>query len=253
MRSFWCTQLGTPLRSPLARAVALVCAADTVVGVAFGAITVSQELPRWLPMALSVLVFAGAAQFLFVGVVAAGGNPLAAVAAGLLVNARLVPLGLAVGDLLGPGWLRRLAGAHLLVDETVAFASAQPDPYQRRTAYWACGIALFACWNLGVLVGALGGSVITDTAALGLDAAFPAVLLALVLPALNDPWTRRAALSGAGVAVLTGLVLPAGLPVLLALSGLLVLLTRRAGSPPKSDPAAAEPTPTNPATRPETP
>jgi 4-azaleucine resistance transporter AzlC len=241
------------VRSPLARAVALVCAADALVGVAFGAITVSQGLPRWLPVALSVLVFAGAAQFLFVGVVAAGGNPLAAVAAGLLVNARLVPLGLAVGDLLGPGWLRRLAGAHLLVDETVAFASAQRHPHSRRTAYWACGIALFACWNLGVLVGALGGSAVTDTAALGLDAAFPAVLLALVLPALSDPWTRRAALTGAAVAVLAGLVLPAGLPVLLALSSLLVLLTRRPGSPPTPIPAGAEPAGTHPVPRSETP
>jgi predicted branched-subunit amino acid permease len=70
-----------------------VCVADALVGVAFGAISVGSGLPLWLPVLLSVLVFAGAAQFLFVGVVAAGGSPLAAAAAGVLVNVRLVPLG----------------------------------------------------------------------------------------------------------------------------------------------------------------
>lgn len=86
----------------LARDIGLICVADAVVGVSFGAITVSAGLPVWLPMLLlSVLVFAGAAQFVFVGLVASGGNPIAAVLAGLLVNTRLVPLGMAVGDVLG--------------------------------------------------------------------------------------------------------------------------------------------------------
>jgi len=153
-----------------------VCVADALVGVAFGAITVGSGLPLWLPVLLSVLAFAGAAQFLFVGVVAAGGSPLGAAAAGILVNVRLVPLGLAVGDVLGGSWLRRVVGAHLLVDETAAFTLAQEQRDRRHTAYWACGVALVACWNLGVL----GGAVLTDTDALGLDAAFPAVLLALI-------------------------------------------------------------------------
>jgi 4-azaleucine resistance transporter AzlC len=211
----------------LARDIGLVCVADALVGVAFGAITVSSGLPLWLPVLLSVLVFAGAAQFLFVGVLAAGGSPLAAAAAGVLVNVRLVPLGLAVGDVLGGNWLRRVVGAHLLVDETAAFTLAQEQRDRRHTAYWACGIALFACWNLGVLAGALGGAVLTDTAALGLDAAFPAVLLALVLPSLRDAPTRRAALVGSAIALLTSLVLPAGLPVLLALIGVLTALPQR--------------------------
>jgi 4-azaleucine resistance transporter AzlC len=215
MRSLWRHIRGLP--AGIVRGVALVCVADAIVGAAFGAITVGSGLPPWLPVLLSVLVFAGAAQFLFVGVVATGGNPLAGVAAGMLVNARLVPLGLAMGDLFGPGWLRRLVGAHLLVDETVAFANTQAGPEQRRAAYWACGAALFACWNLGVLLGAAGGGWVTDTDALGLDAAFPAVLLALVLPSLRDPLTRRAAALGAVIALGASLWLPAGLPVLAAL------------------------------------
>jgi len=232
MRSIWRT-----LDEGLARDVALVCLADAIVGVSFGAITVSSGLPVWLPMLLSVAVFAGAAQFMFVGLVASGGNPIAAAVTGLLVNVRHVPFGFAVGDLLGKGWARRVAGSHLMVDETVAFALLQRDPERRRAVYWACGISLFVCWNLGVMIGAFGGSVVNDTDAFGMDAAFPAVLLALVLPSLRDAATRRASLVGVVIALATAPFLPAGLPVLLALLGLGAGLTgRREGKPVRAEP-----------------
>ncbi|WP_443608269.1 AzlC family ABC transporter permease [Actinacidiphila bryophytorum] len=214
-----------------------MCAADAVVGASFGAITVGLGLPVWLPMLMSAVVFAGAAQFLFVGLVAAGGNPIAAVAAGLLVNARHVPFGFAVGDALGTGWLRRIAGSHLMVDETVAFALAQTGPARRHKAYWLCGTSLFLSWNAGVVLGTYGGRAVGDTDALGLDAAFPAVLLALVLPNLRLPRTRWAALAGTAVALATTPFLPAGLPVLLALAGVAAAGTGSAGA------AAADPAP----------
>ncbi|UWE11475.1 AzlC family ABC transporter permease [Actinacidiphila bryophytorum] len=235
MRSIWRTEK-LPTRS-LSRDIALVCAADAVVGASFGAITVGLGLPVWLPMLLSAVVFAGAAQFLFVGLVAAGGNPIAAVAAGLLVNARHVPFGFAVGDALGTGWLRRIAGSHLMVDETVAFTLAQKGPERRRKAYWLCGTSLFLSWNAGVVLGTYGGRAVGDTDALGLDAAFPAVLLALVLPSLRLPRTRWAALAGTVVALATTPFLPAGLPVLLALAGVAAAGTGGTGA------AAAEPAP----------
>ena len=108
-----------------------------------------------------------------------------------------------------------------MTDENVAFAMGQDEFEQRRAAYWAGGIGIFVCWNLGVVIGGLAGSVITDTDVFGLDAAFPAVLLALVLPALRDRATRTAALVGLVVALAATPFLPAGLPVLLALVGLL--------------------------------
>ncbi|TCO48814.1 4-azaleucine resistance transporter AzlC [Actinocrispum wychmicini] len=213
MRSIWRT-----LGPDLVRDIALVCVADTVVGLSFGAITVSSGLPVWLPMLLSVVVFAGASQFIFVAVVASGGNPIAAVLAGLLVNTRLVPMGFAVGDLLGKGPIR-LLGTHVLTDENVAFAVAQRDPARRRATFWACGIALFICWNIGVVIGAYGGTLLTDPNAFGLDAAFPAVLLALILPQLKGAATIRAALTGVVIAVATAPFVAAGIPVLLALVG----------------------------------
>ena len=227
MRSIWRT-----LDRDLARDIALVCLADGIVGVSFGAIAVSSGLPFWLPMLLSLLVFAGAAQFIFIGIVASGGNPIAAVVAGLLVNARHVPFGFAVGDVFGSsGLLRRIVGSHVMIDETVAFALAQQEAARKRAAYWACGVCLFVCWNVGVVIGAFGGSVISDTAAFGLDAAFPAVLLALLLPSLRDAGPRRAALLGGAIALASAPFLPAGLPILLALAGVLAGLGKT--TPPR--------------------
>src|SRR5687768_15979823 len=105
----------------LALATAIV-----VVGASFGALAAAAGVPPLLTIALSLLVFAGGAQFLVVAVVAAGGGVAAAVAAGLLLNLRHLPFGLAVGDTVGRGWAAKLVGAHLLVDETVAFSRARP-------------------------------------------------------------------------------------------------------------------------------
>ena len=217
MRSIWRT-----LDRGLARDIGLVCLADCLVGVSYGAIAVSSGFPLWLPMLMSMLVFAGASQFMFIGIVAAGGNPFAAVLAGLLANARHLPFGFAIGDVLGKRWTARLAGTHLMIDESVAFALAQREAGRRRAAYWACGIGLFACWNLGVAAGAFAGTAISDTSVFGLDAAFPAVLLALVLPSLRDRAARLPVLTGVVVALAATPFLPAGLPVLLALAGVVV-------------------------------
>jgi predicted branched-subunit amino acid permease len=209
MRILWRTASPALLRD-----VGLVCLADGIVGVSFGATSVGGGLAWWVPVALSVLVFAGGSQIAAVGVVLAGGSPLAAVLAGAVLNTRLLPYGFAVADVVGGRWPRRLVGTH------VAFALRQPDAARRRSAFWACGGALFVIWNLSVLLGVALGSVVRDTNAFGLDATFPAVMLALALPTLTARSTRVAAGAGAVIAVALTPVLPAGLPLLAALGGL---------------------------------
>jgi 4-azaleucine resistance transporter AzlC len=216
MRTIWRT-----LDAALLRDVTAVAAGAAVNGASFGAITVAAGSPWWMPVLMSVVIFAGGAQFIAVGIVAAGGSPTAAVLAGLVLNVRHLPFGLAVGDVLGRSWFGRLVGSHLMIDETVAFALAQRDPARARAAYWACGVSLFIAWNTGVVGGALVGQSIGDPGAFGLDAAFPAALLALVLPALRDKATVHAAVVGAAIALGATPFVPPGAPVLLALLGLL--------------------------------
>jgi predicted branched-subunit amino acid permease len=121
-----------------------------------------------------------------------------------------------------------LLGSYLMLDEVTAFALAQRDPHRRRVAFFTCGIALWACWNVGALLGALAGTAITDTDAFGLDAAFPAVLVALILPGLRNRTTRAPALLGAAIALVLIPFLPTGLPVLCALGGLVLARPGRA-------------------------
>jgi len=211
---------GTGLDRALLRDIGLVALADGVVGVSFGAIAVSGGQPAWVPLAMSPTVFAGGAQFAALYIVLGGGGLTAAVVAGLVLNARLLPFGFAVADVLDLRWPARLLGSHLVLDESVAFALAQRDPARRRAAFFACGALLFVVWNLGTLLGVLAGRAAGNPETLGLDAASPIVLLALVLPALRDPRARRAALLGAAIAVAGTPFLPGGLPVLLALLGL---------------------------------
>ena len=71
----------------LLRDAGAIALAMIAVGASFGAITIAYGLPTWVPFAMSTVVFAGGAQFLAVGLIAAG-NPVAAVLAGLLLNAR---------------------------------------------------------------------------------------------------------------------------------------------------------------------
>jgi 4-azaleucine resistance transporter AzlC len=210
------------------RDIALACLAVWFIGLSYGAIAVASGFPLWVPAVQSVLVLAGASEFLFIGIVAAGGNPLAAAASGLLVNARHLPYGLALPDTItGPGRTRRLLGSHVMNDESVVFALAQEDLPGQRAAYWACGLGVLLCWPAGAVLGGLIGSVIGNTSAFGLDAMFPAVILALIVPALRDQKDRvtlRAAAAGAVIALAATPFLPAGLPVLLALAGLLFTL-----------------------------
>jgi 4-azaleucine resistance transporter AzlC len=226
MRSLFRTLHPDDLRDALA-----LTAAVGVVGASFGALAGAAGVPFVLMVALSVLVFAGASQFLVVAVVAAGGNVVAAVAAGLVMNARHVPFGLAIGGNVGDSWPARLLGAHLMVDETVAFTRSRGSGERARAAYWACGILLFLFWNVGALVGRAAGAAIPDPDAFGVDAAFPAALLAMLLPALGRADARRVGLAAAAIAVVATPFLPAGVPVIVGLLGLVAAGRAPAAAP----------------------
>ena len=204
-------------RDALALAVAV-----SVVAVSFGALATAAGLPLLITMAMSLLVLAGGAQFLAVAIIAAGGGPVAAVAGGLLLNLRHLPYGLAVADVVGDRWPAKVFGAHLLIDEVVAFSRARGSGARARRAYWTSGILLATFWNAGTLLGVVAGSAIPDPSVFGVDAAFPAALLALLLPALRQSDARRVGLASAVIAVAATPFLAPGLPVLAGLLGLAV-------------------------------
>ncbi|QIX28366.1 branched-chain amino acid ABC transporter permease [Nocardioides sp. JQ2195] len=211
------------------RDILLVNLAVGIVGVSYGAITVGEGLPLWAPNLMSVVVLGGASQFLFTGIVASGGSPVAAVLAGLLVNARHLPFGFALADSVRN---RPLLGSYLMIDEVVAFALVERDAERRRLVFFTCGTCLWIFWNIGSLIGGLLGNAIDNTDAFGLDTAFPAVLIALVMPALRDRRTRVVAVVGALVAVGATPFVPTGVAVLLALTALVLMPVLRTSDGP---------------------
>ncbi|MGC9378945.1 AzlC family ABC transporter permease [Streptomyces sp. MH13] len=185
-------------------------------GFAFGVTAAGSGLTLMQTCALSLLVFTGASQFALVGALAAGGNPLTAAAGAFFLGVRNAFYGLRLSQLLALPRAVRPFAAQWVIDETTAVALAQPTRRGVRIGFTVTGISLYLLWNLTTLLGALGAEAIGDTDAWGLDAAGPAVFLALLAPMLKTA-TERAV---AALAVLLGLgllpVLPAGVPVLAA-------------------------------------
>ena len=214
------------------RASVVIGVASGIYAVSFGVLSVSAGASVLQTCLLSLLVFTGASQFSAVSVISAGGSVASAVSGGLLLAARNGVYGLALSPSIKGSLARRMLAAQFVIDETTAMTSAAPDQRSKDWAFWSCAVMLFACWNLGTLVGALAGSSI-DPETFGLDAAFPVGFVAMVAPHLATRSGRRAALTGAAVTIVLTPFLPIGLPILLSSVGVFVGLLPRddAGMP----------------------
>ncbi|NEC24666.1 AzlC family ABC transporter permease [Streptomyces parvus] len=185
-------------------------------GFAFGVTSAGSGLSLLQTCVLSLLVFTGASQFALVGALAAGGNPYTAAAGAFFLGVRNAFYGLRLSQLLALPRAVRPFAAHWVIDETTAVTLPQPTRRAARIGFTVTGLTLYVLWNLTTLVGALGAEALGDTDAWGLDAASPAVFLALLAPMLTST-TERVTAGLAVVLALTLLpVLPAGVPVLLS-------------------------------------
>jgi branched chain amino acid efflux pump len=234
-----------------------IAVATGAYGLSFGALSAAAGLSIAQTCALSLLMFTGASQFALIGVLGGGGSTASGVATATLLGARNAFYGVRMTSLLRVRGLRKLVATQLVIDETTAMAVVRPDPRAARMAFWTTGLILFAFWNAGTFLGALGGDALSDPGVLGLDAAAPAAFLALLAPQVRAREPRRrhseasrgdrprrhvaarlaavrayplalVAMAGAVVAVALTPLVPAGVPVLAAGAvAVLVGLTRR--------------------------
>src|SRR6476659_1719100 len=200
-----------------------------VYGVSFGVLAVAGGLSPAQACVMSMLVFTGASQFAFVGVLAGGGGALAACGPAVMLALRNAAYGLSLAAILPPRLRDRALAAPLVIDESTAMARAQDEPDLARAAFFATGVSVWLCWNAGTLAGALLGGGLGDPRALGLDAMFPAAFLALLAPQLRRPGAPVAAVAGAVLALAVLPFAPAGVPVVAALAAVVpgVLVARR--------------------------
>ncbi len=187
-----------------------------LIGLPYGVLADSAGLTMAQAVTLSVFTFAGSSQFAYVSVISGGGNPATAVGGALLLAARNALYGPVVTPVLREGAFRRAVAAQFLTDETTAMASAQDEPNTARDAFWFTGLAIMSLWVAGTVAGVLLGGNLEDPGAWGLDAAFPAAFVALLVPHVGTRAGKVTALVGAVIALVAVPMTPAGAPILMA-------------------------------------
>ena len=190
--------------------------------------------------ALSVLVFAGSAQFSAVGLIAAGATGFEIVLTTLLLNARHLLYGLSLGRAFHLTRRQRPVAAYFLTDEAFGVAASAKE----RSFPFLMGLelSLFMMWNLATLGGFLLGAAIPDPAQLGVDLIFPLAFLALLVPIIRTRVELCVALAAGALAYALQQGLPGGLPILITgVAGSLLgaFLTRGAPTDATIDPADA--------------
>ena len=167
--------------------------------------------------------FAGSAQFAAASILDSGGGAVAAIVAAVLLNARYVPLSLAVASIFHGSRRRRAVESQLIVDESWALAG-RTGRFEYGVLIGA-GLLLYVVWVGGTALGTVIGDLL-DPEAIGVDAAFPALFLALLAPYLRD---RRALLTAIVAGAITLVLIPVsppGVPIVAASLAALIGLRR---------------------------
>jgi 4-azaleucine resistance transporter AzlC len=170
---------------------------------------------------MSATTFAGSSQVAAVSVLGGGGSVVAAVIAALLLNVRYAPIGITVAQSFRGRLWRRTAEAQLVVDESWALSGGGTPRFDRHVML-GIGTGLWFAWVGGTAIGALLGGVVDDPSAFGLDGAFAALFLALLIAQLHNRRTIAAAVGGAAIAAVLTPFTPPGIPIIAATAAIFV-------------------------------
>ena len=197
------------------RAAAPIGVAALAFGVSFGVLARAADMGRVAPVVMSVTTFAGSAQFAVASILGAGGGLVTAFVAAVLLNLRYSPIGLSAASTFEGPWWRRALTAQLIEDESWAIAQQEDGRLDRHLLVGA-GLLLLVCWTTGTAIGAFAGDLVADPESLGLDAAFPALFLALLWSQVGDRSRLLAALGGAAIALVLMPFTGPGIPIVAA-------------------------------------
>jgi 4-azaleucine resistance transporter AzlC len=187
-------------------------------GLIYAVTALSAGLTPAQTLAMSLLVFAGAAQFTAAGLFASAVAPLTIVITTLIVNTRHLLLAASLAPYVrsAPAWVRALLAFHL-TDESYAVGMRAFLGGTGSTAYqFGANLSMYVIWPLSTVAGLLLGALIPDPAAYGLDLVFPLTFIGLLVPLLRDRVSAGVALL-AGILTLGGaLLLPGRWYILIA-------------------------------------
>ena len=172
-----------------------------VYGTVFGGLAVQSGLTVAQVVGMSVLVFAGASQFVAVPMLATGAPAVAIIVTTYVVNMRHYLMAATLGPSFRGfrrAWLAVIA--HVINDESFAVAVARSQPPDARI-YLGSALAICGAFTGGVIVGVSLGGLVERPERYGLDFAFPAVFLALVAVQLRRRADWLVAVGAAVIAV----------------------------------------------------
>ena len=193
-------------------------------GLSYGVLADATGFGSPAAVVMSATTFAGAAQFAAVSVLDAGGTVAAAILAAIFLNARYMAISVTVASIFPGGKFRRLVESQAIVDESWALSG------RRGSFEWpilvGSGLVFYGLWVGSTAAGTLIGGVLGDPNALGLDAAFAALFLALAVPYLRERRSREAAALAAVITLVLLPFAPAGVPIIAASAACLLGLRR---------------------------
>ena len=195
-------------------------------GIAYGILASTAGMGSLAPIVMSATTFAGSAQFAAASVLDNGGSIAAAVVAAVLLNARYLAISVANAGAFEGSRLRRLFESQLIVDESWAVAQRGSGRIDRRILV-AAGLLLYPCWVGATALGVFGGGLLGKPERFGLDAAFPALFLALLVSVVKTRREIVAALAGGAVALALIPFARPGVPVIAASAVCLLGLRKR--------------------------
>jgi 4-azaleucine resistance transporter AzlC len=204
-----------------ARRVAPIAVAAFAFAVSFGVLARASGINAVEAIVMSATTFAGSAQFAIASILGVGGGIASAIAAATLLNARYAPISVSVAPVFVGGKLQRLLESQLIVDESWAMSRRADGRYDRRLLVGA-GLVLYVCWVGGTAIGAIVGEALGDPASLGLDAAFPALFLAILVTQVHSRRALAAAVLGGTIALALVPIAPAGVPIVAAAAACLL-------------------------------
>ena len=196
------------------------------------------SIPTTLGAAL--VIYSATSELAFLAVRDAGGSAVIGVLSGWLVASRFGLLALSLGTRYRASGWERAAAAVNSFDPNVGLAVQQPDRAELRRVFWRVTAALMIGWWVGSLVGVFLGDVIGDGRAWGLDAVFPATLMAIIGALVRRRDGLTAAFVGAGICCLLVPIAPGGLPILASALGAVVAVLAFAAPAVDIAEAAAE-------------
>jgi 4-azaleucine resistance transporter AzlC len=206
------------------RAALPLAPSPVLFGLSFGVFAEAGGFDAPAAVVMSATTFAGAAQFAAVGVLGGGGTVVAAILAAVFLNARYAAISATVASIFPGGRFRRVVASQSIVDESWALAG-RSGRFEWPILVGA-GLVFYVLWVGSTAVGTIAGGILDDPAALGLDAAFAALFLALAVPYLKTVQGRQTALVAAAITLVLTPFTPLGLPLVAASAACLVGLRR---------------------------